>query len=114
MHIFQSEVKIVNYVYLQAYKKYGQRLLDQEIVILMHGRYMTEWWETAYAGINSSCTRDEVMRALNKTFALTPETYALMENTSAMAFSGMVKSKLSFIIKLHSIMPITDTSRILN
>ena len=88
-------------IYVQAYLKYGQRLLDQEIVILMHGRYMTEWWETAYREVNSSCTRDQVMKALNKTFALTPETYALMENTSAMAYSGMVSIKQFQFLCLH-------------
>ena len=51
---------------------------------------MKDWWETAYTKVNSNCTRDEVMRALNKTLALTPETYALMENSSAVAYSGLV------------------------
>ena len=76
---------------IQAYRKYGQRLLDQEIVLIIHGRYMTEWWETAYEHVNSSCTREEVMTALHKTFAITPETYALMENSSAVSYSGMVR-----------------------
>ena len=58
----------------------------------MHGRYMTEWWETAYREVNSSCTRDEVMRALNKTLAFTPETYDLMENSSAKSYAGIVRT----------------------
>ncbi len=57
----------------------------------MHGRYMTEWWDTAYQKVNSSCTKEEVMSALNRTFALTPETYALMENSSAISYSGLVR-----------------------
>ena len=51
---------------------------------------MKDWWETAYLKVNSNCTREEVMEALNKTLALTPETYALMENASAVSYSGMV------------------------
>ena len=51
---------------------------------------MKDWWETAHAKVNSNCSRDDVMRALNKTLALTPETYALMENSSAVAYSGLV------------------------
>ena len=78
------------YTHVQVYRKYGQRLLDQKIVLILHGRYMKDWWETAYKKVNSKCTREEVMRALNKTLALTPETYALMENTSAVSYSGMV------------------------
>ena len=54
---------------------------------------MKEWWETAHTELNSECTRDEVMTALNKTIAITPETYALMENSSAVSYSGMVSSK---------------------
>ncbi len=60
-------------------------------MLIMHGRYMTEWWDTAYEDVNSSCTREEVMTALHKTFAITPETYALMENSSAVSYSGMVR-----------------------
>ena len=52
---------------------------------------MKDWWETAYTQVNSNCTRDQVMRALNKTLAITPETYALMENSSAVSYSGMVR-----------------------
>lgn len=51
---------------------------------------MKDWWETAHEKVTSRCTRDEVMNALNKTLALTPETYALMENSSATAYSGLV------------------------
>lgn len=59
-------------------------------MLILHGRYMKDWWETAHAKVNSNCSRDDVMRALNKTLALTPETYALMENSSAVAYSGLV------------------------
>jgi hypothetical protein len=52
---------------------------------------MKDWWETAYTKVASNCTREQVMRALNKTLALTPETYALMENSSAVAYSGLVR-----------------------
>ncbi len=85
----------LHYIYTQAYRKYGQRLLDQEIVLIMHGRYMTEWWDTAYKHVNSSCTREQVMMALNKTYAITPESYALMENSSAVSYSGMVRRQLA-------------------
>ncbi len=78
------------YIHFQAYRKYGQRLLDQEIVLIMHGRYMTEWWETAYERVNSSCTREQVMMALNNTLALTPQTYDLIENASTVSYSGIV------------------------
>ncbi len=62
---------------------------------MMHGRYMTEWWETAYQIMDSSrCSREQVMSALNRTFALTPETYDLIENTSTISYSGMVSSYL--------------------
>ena len=54
---------------------------------------MKDWWETAHTKVNSNCTREQVMKALNKTLALTPETYALMENTSAVSYSGMVSTK---------------------
>ena len=54
---------------------------------------MKDWWETAHTKVNSNCKREEVMKALNKTLALTPETYALMENTSAISYSGMVNTK---------------------
>ena len=63
-------------------------------MLILHGRYMKDWWETAYTKVNSICTREEVMKALNKTLALTPETYALMENTSAISYSGMVSTKV--------------------
>lgn len=81
---------IQNGDYLQVYKKYGQRLLDQEIVLILHGRYTQDWWESAHTKVNSSCTHDQVMKALNKTLALTPNTYDLMENRTAMAYSGNV------------------------
>lgn len=74
----------------QAYKMFGSMLLNQEVVLIMHGRYMTEWWETAYMRMGSNCTRGEVMSALNRTFALTPETYDLIENTSTVSYSGIV------------------------
>ena len=51
---------------------------------------MKDGWETAYTKVNSNCTRDEVMRALHITLALTLETYALMEKSSVMAYSGLV------------------------
>ena len=53
---------------------------------------MKDWWETAYTKVDSRCIRDEIMIALNKTLALTPETYALMENASAVVYSGMVSN----------------------
>ena len=68
---------------------------------------MKDWWETAYQKVNSTCAREEVMQALNKTLALTPETYALMENTSAISYSGLVSDSKSSNIQtttpLHTI-----------
>ncbi|XP_064393896.1 gamma-aminobutyric acid type B receptor subunit 2-like [Halichondria panicea] len=90
------------HILCEAYRKYGQRLLDQEIVLIMHGRYMTEWWDTAYKHVNSSCTREQVMMALNKTYAITPESYALMENSSAVSYSGMTPAE--FLTKYQNLM----------
>ena len=60
---------------------------------------MKDWWETAYTKVNSNCTRDQVMRALNKTLAITPETYALMENSSAVSYSGMVRVSIILLFR---------------
>ena len=57
----------------------------------MHGRYSEKWWEeTAHEENNSSCTRAEILKALNKTITLTPDTYALLEDPSAVTFSKTV------------------------
>ena len=74
----------------QAYKKYGMRLLKQDIVLILHGRYTQEWWESAHEKIDSRCTRHEVMKALNYTLTLTPDTYDLMDDPNAKAISGRV------------------------
>ena len=62
----------------------------------MHGRYSEKWWEeTAHEeNTGSPCTRDEIMKALNSTITLTPDTYALMEDISVATFSNTVKPHL--------------------
>lgn len=71
---------------------------------------MKDWWETAHTNVNSNCTREEVMKALNKTLALTPETYALMENSSAISYSGMVSTKYNVqTCTLISLIFLSDT-----
>jgi hypothetical protein len=58
----------------------------------MHGRYSEKWWEEiAHDENNSSCTKTEILKALNGTLTLTPDTYALMEDPSAFAFSRTVR-----------------------
>lgn len=77
---------------MQAYKKYKQKLLEQRIVLIMHGRYSEKWWEEiAYDENNSSCTKAEILKALNRTLILTPNTYALMEDPLALTFSKTVR-----------------------
>ena len=76
----------------QAYQKYKERLLDQRIVLIMHGRYSEEWWEEiAHEENNSTCTKAEILKALNSTLILTPDTYALMEDPAAYTFSNTVR-----------------------
>ena len=76
----------------QAYQKYKERLLDQHIVLIMHGRYSEEWWEEiAHEENNSTCTKAEILKALNSTLILTPDTYALMEDPAAYTFSNTVR-----------------------
>ena len=83
---------------MQAYKKYGKQLLSQDIVLILHGRYTQEWWETAHQRITSDCTRQEIMTSLNYTLTLTPDTYDLMDNPQAKAISGKVQIAIPIII----------------
>lgn len=71
----------------------------------MHGRYSEEWWEEiAHVENNSTCTKTEILKALNSTLILTPDTYALMEDPSASTFSKTVRigtlSSIAIIYKL--------------
>ena len=70
--------------------RYGQRLIDQEIVLILHGRYPHDWWESAYQTVDSRCSREEVMMGLNRTLTITPDTYDLLEDPTAQSISGIV------------------------
>ena len=65
--------------------------MNHRIVLILHARFSHEWWEMAHLNLNSTCTREEVMEALNNSLALTPDSYDILDDSNITTFSGIVR-----------------------
>ena len=59
--------------------------------------YNADWWDDVIP-VNSSCTIDVTLAVLNGTIGIVPDGFFVMENTSKVSFSGLVRYKLLNVI----------------
>ena len=69
-------------------------------MLILQGRYTADWWETTAHqehAIHSRCTKEEILRALNMTLAISAENYNLDQISTVRAFSNSVSHYISSV-----------------
>ena len=73
-------------------KQYRSQLINHDLVLILHGRYTVEWWYEAHEVIDSRCSTEEILIVLNMTLSIAADTYSLIEDPTARAYSYSVRT----------------------